>query len=200
MKVITGCAVLLMAAVASANLLTNPGFEADNSLTGWNQTDWYVGTGADAHSGSNGAAYWVPADRLSGEYYVAAQSVSVTSGLTYNASMWLRTVSFNASESFMEVVFQDGAGSWIGQTNTIPVTGVTAYNQYLLNGLVAPAGAVTAMVRAVVHTTGATTDNAWHTFDDFNFDAVIPEPGTLTLCLTGIGFGSILMHRRRKNG
>ena len=63
----------------------------------------------------------------------------------------------------------------------------------------APAGAVTAMVRAVIHTTGATTDNAWYTFDDFSFEAV-PEPGTLAMCLMGIGFGAIVMHRRRRNG
>ena len=199
MKVITGCAVLLVsAAVASANLMTNPGFESGD-LTGWEQSGWYVGTGADAHSGTYGGAYAVPAGRPSGDYYVALQYIPVTAGLSYNASMWDRTVLFNPSESFLEVVFHDSSGSWIGQTDTAAVTTSVAYTQYTLNGLIAPAGAVTASVRAVVHTTGLTTDNAWHTFDDFQFD-VVPEPGTLALCLVGMGFGSILMHRRRKNG
>jgi hypothetical protein len=200
MKVVTGCAVLLMSgAVASANLLTNPGFETGTDMTGWQQSGWYIGNGADAYSGSNGAAYYVPAERAAGDYYVALQSVPVSSGLTYSASMWLRTVSFNTSEAFLEVVFHDSSGAWVGQTDTTPAVSNTAYTLYTLNGLVAPAGAVTASVRAVVHTTGVTADNAWYTFDDFSFEAV-PEPGTLALCLMGMGFGSILMHRRRKNG
>ena len=200
-KMMTGCAVLLVsAAVASANLLTNPGFETtDTGMPGWDAAGWYVGHDADAHGGTNGLAYYVPAARGAGDYYVAMQSVPVTEGLNYDASMWLRTVSFNTSEAFMEVVFQDGAGGWVGQTASTAVTGVTAYAQYSLNALAAPAGAVTAMVRAVIHNTAATTDNAWYTFDDFSFEAV-PEPGTLTMCLIGIGFGSIVMHRRRRNG
>lgn len=196
-----GCAVLLVsAAMASANLLTNPGFETtDTGMPGWDAGGWYIGHDADAYSGTNGLAYFVPNGRANGEYYVAFQSVPVTEGLDYDASMWLRTVSFNTSEAFMEVVFQNDAGGWIGQNLTPATTGVTAYAQYSLNGLTAPAGAVTAMVRAVIHTTDATTDNAWYTFDDFSFEAV-PEPGTLAMCLMGIGFGAIVMHRRRRNG
>ena len=201
MKVITGCAVLLVSAVvASANLLTNPGLETDSNLTGWEQSGWYVGTGADAHSGSNGAAYWTPSGRPSGDYYVALQYVPVTAGQTYDVSAWMRTVSFNTSEAFVEVDFNNASGGFTLQTNTAPVGGVTAYNQYSLNGLIAPAGSLSASVRAVVHTTGATADNAWYTFDDFQFNQVVPEPGTLALCLMGMGFGSILVHRRRRNG
>lgn len=197
------CVVLLVTAgLASANLLTNPGFEDSASLTGWTQLgqeDWYLGTGADAHTGTNGLAYYVPSGKSAGDYYIALQSVAVTGGESYDASTWLRAVSFNSSEAFLEVVFQDNTGAWIGQSLTTSATGVTDYNQYTLSALVAPVSAVTAMVRAVVHTTDVTTDNAWYTFDDFSFDAV-PEPGTLAMCVMGIGFGSILMHRRRRNG
>lgn len=199
-KWISGFTMLLVSAVAaSANLLTNPGLETGTDMTGWQQSGWYIGNGADAHSGSNGAAYYVPADRASGDYYVAAQYTPVTEGYTCDASMWLRTVSFNQSEAFMELVFHDSSGGWVGQYSTPVTTGVTAYTQYTLSGLIAPAGAVTASVRAVIHTTALTSDNAWYTFDDFSFDAV-PEPGTLALCLVGMGFGSIMMHRRRRNG
>jgi hypothetical protein len=192
--------LLISAVVASANLLTNPDFETGD-LTGWEQSGWYVGGGADAHGGSYGAAYAVPAGRSAGDYYVALQYVPVTAGLSYDASMWSRAVIFNTSESFLEVVFHDNSGGWIGQTDTAATSSSVAYTQFQLSGLIAPAGAVTASVRAVVHTTGATADNAWHTFDDFNFDqTMIPEPGTLTLCLMGLGFGSVLMHRRRRNG
>ena len=202
-KWVMGCVTLLISAsLASANLLTNPGFEDSASLIGWTQAGeegWYLGTGADAHTGTNGLAYYVPSGKNAGDYYIALQSVAVTGGESYDASMWLRTVSFNSSEAFLEVVFQDDTGAWIGQSLTTSATGLTDYNQYTLNSLVAPALAVTAMVRAVIHTTDVTTDNAWYTFDDFTFDAV-PEPGTLAMCLVGLGFGSLLMHRRRKNG
>ena len=192
--------LLISGLAASANLLTNPDFETGD-LTGWEQSGWYVGTGADAHSGTYGGAYAVPSGRPSGDYYVALQYVPVTAGLSYDASMWDRAVIFNPSESFLEVVFHNSSGGWLGQTDTAAVTSSQAYAQYTLNGLVAPAGSVTASVRAVVHTTGVTTDNAWHTFDDFNFaQTAIPEPGTLAMCLMGMGFGSILMHRRRRNG
>ena len=188
-------AAVALCQMVSANLLTNPGFETtDTGLPGWEQADWYVGHGSDAHSGTNGMAYWVPNGRGNGDYYVALQSVPVVGGVSYDASMWLRTVSFNTSEAFMEVVFQDSAGSWIGQSGTTPVGGSTDYTQYSLNALAAPAAAVTAMVRAVVHTTGATTDNAWYTFDDFSFDAV-PEPGTFALF--GLGLLGFLRLRRK---
>lgn len=200
MKVITGCAVLLVSvALASANLLTNPGFEnGGGDLSGWDQSGWYAGSGGDAHSGTYGLAYAVPDGRPQGDYYVAAQYVPVTAGLTYDASMWLRTVGNNESESFLEVVFHDSTGGWIGQHGTTPVAGETAYTQYTLDDLVAPAGAVTASVRAVVHTTAVTTSPSWQTFDDFSL-AAIPEPGTLALCLVGAA-GYLVRRRRQKNG
>ena len=200
-KWVVGCALwLVTAGLAAANLLTNPGFETGD-LTGWEQSGWYTGTGADANSGTYGGAYAVPSGSPAGDYYVMLQYVPVTAGETYEASMWNRTVIFNTSKSFLEVVFHDSSGGWIGQTGTTPVSTTTAYTEYSLDALVAPAGAVTASIRAVVHTTGsaATTDNAWHTFDDFNFD-VIPEPGTLALGLIGTGIGFVMKHRRRKNG
>ena len=200
-KWVAGCAVLLVTAgLAAANLLTNPGFETRAS-TGWGRGGLYTGPGPRPPCAPAAGAYAVPSGSPAGDYYVALQYVPVTAGQTYEASMWNRTVIFNTSESFMEVVFHDSSGGWVGQTATTPVTLTTAYTEYSLDALLAPAGAVTASVRAVVHTTGssATTDNAWHTFDDFNFD-VIPEPGTLTLGLVGTGIGLILKHRRRRNG
>lgn len=174
---------------ALANLLTNPGFETGD-LSGWEQSGWYVGSGADAHSGTYGAAYHVPSGRPSGDYYVMLQYTPVSAGLSYDAACWLRTVSFNQSEAWLEVVFHDSSGGWVGQFQSPSVTGLTSYTSYTITNMTAPIGAVTASVRAVVHTTAPTTDNAWYTWDDFSFtQQAIPEPTTLGL----VGAGTLLV-------
>lgn len=179
--------VIALAGTAGANLLINPGFET-GTFTGWDAGGWYLGTGADARSGTYGAAYHVPSGRAANDYYVMLQYVPVSAGVPYDASVWLRTVSFNQSRAWLEVVFHNSSGGWVGQFQAPFVTGVTSYTQYSLTNMVAPAGSVTASVRAVVHTTGITTDHAWYTWDDFNF-AAIPEPTTVGL----IGTGALLM-------
>jgi hypothetical protein len=202
MKLMTGCAVLLVsAAVASANLLINPGFESGD-YTGWAQGGWYNGSGGDAHSGTYGASYAVSSNHLGENYFVAEQLVPVTGGETYDLSGWVRIAGTpTTSESFLELRWLNASGGSEGQFGTIHVATQQDYALSSLLAQVAPAGAVTARVALVVHTTATPTDNAWHTFDDINFDmAAIPEPGTFALCLMGMGFGSILMHRRRRNG
>lgn len=180
--------VVMLAGTARANLLINPGFET-GTFTGWEAGGWYLGTGADARSGTYGAAYHVPSGRPSGEYYVMLQYVPVSAGVAYDASTWLRTASFNQSEAWLEVVFHNSSGGWVGQFQAPAVTGITSYAQYSLTNMLAPAGSVTASVRAVVHTTGLTTDNAWYTWDDFSFAQTIPEPTTMAL----LGTGALLM-------
>jgi hypothetical protein len=204
-KVITGCAVLLMsAAVASANLLINPGFEDESTvLAGWSQSGWYAGAGADAHSGTYGASREITSSIGGENYFVTEQYVPVTGNLSYDFSGWMRIAGTpTASESFLELRWMNSSGGSEGQYGTTHVTANQDYAQYSLLEQVAPTLAVTARVALVVHTTGGTiTDTAWHTFDDIDFDVtVIPEPGTLALCLMGLGFGSIVMYRRRKNG
>lgn len=202
MKLITGCAVLLVsAAVASANLLTNPDFETGD-FTGWAQGGWYNGTGGDAHSGTYGASFAISTNNIGENYYVAEQLVPVTGGESYDLKGWVRIAGTpTTSESFLELRWLNAAGGSEGQFGT---THVAVQQDYALSSLlaqVAPGNAVTARVALVVHTTATPTDSAWHTFDDIDFDIqAIPEPGTLALCLMGLGFGSIVVHRRRRNG
>ncbi len=186
-----------LAGPALANLLMNPGFETGD-FSGWDAGGWYAGTGADAHSGTYGAAYWVPSGRSGGDYYVMLQYVPVSAGLAYDASAWLRTVSFNQSEAWLEVVFHDSTGGWVGQFQAGAVTGLTSYTQYSLNNLTAPVGSVTASVRAVVHTTANTTDNAWYTWDDFSMTQTIPEPTTLGLVGAGVMLMAAMKCRRNR--
>jgi len=191
---VAGLVGLLGAGVASGNLLLNGGFETGD-LTDWDGPGWYVGTDADANSGTYGAAYAVPTDTAADNWYVAVQYVDVSEGSKYDASIWARTVNLSASESFLEVVFHDDTGGWLYQTGSVHVTTSQDYGELSINEMQAPAGAVTASVRAVVHTTGTTTDNAWHTFDDASFTQTIPEPTTLAFFGLAVGFLTILRRR-----
>jgi hypothetical protein len=180
---------------ASANLLTNPGFET-GTLNGWDSNGYSIGQDADAHSGAYGAARDIATGIGSGAYFIMDQSVPVTPGLSYDASCWMRYAgTANNSEQFMEIqwVYTDGI-HWDG-VGTTPVSGPQDYTLYQLNNLIAPAGAVSADVRAVVHTTDLTAGaSAQHTFDDFNFAAQIPEPATLGL----FGLAGIILTAMRR--
>lgn len=189
------CALALVSA-ASANLLTNPGFETGD-LSSWTESGWYVGTGGDAQSGTYGAAYYVPAGRSAGDYYILEQLVPVTVGQSYDASFWQRYAGGNESAQWLEVQWVDGVGGimWGNGSSSAPISGSQDYVLASLTGLIAPVGAAQASVRAVVNTTGATTDNAWHTFDNFQFAATIPEPTTLGL--VGAAMAVIGILRRR---
>ena len=199
-RVIVGCVVLLVsAAVASANLLTNPDFETGN-FTGWSQGGWYNGMSGDAHSGLYGACFAISSNNIGENYFVAEQLVPVTGGESYDLSGWVRIAGTpTTSESFLELRWLNASGGSEGQFRTTPVAVQQDYALSTLLAQAAPANAVTARVALVVHTTATPTDAAWHTFDDISFEAV-PEPGTLAMCLMGIGFGAIVMHRRRRNG
>lgn len=200
MKVMRIVAVLLLGlcGVASANLLTNPGFETGD-LTGWDAGGWYVGMGGDAQSGAYGLSYHVPASVGPDGWFVAFQLVSVSEGLSYDASAWLRYAgTANNSEQLLEIQWLNGLGEimWGNGVGSAALSSPHDYSFVELNNLVAPAGAVQASVRAVVHTTGTTTDNAWHTFDNFSFTEAIPEPSTLALL--GVAMGVLGLVRRRK--
>jgi hypothetical protein len=197
-KVIVALVVLAVASWASAELLTDPGFES-GTLNSWVNNGYYVGQNSDAHSGSYGAAVAVPTGVTAGNYYIVDQRVSVTAGLTYDASVWLRTAgTANNSESFLEIQWVNSSDQimWVSPYASVPVSTVQDYTQFSLNTCTAPVGAVKADIRGVVTTTATTTgDTMYLTFDDFSFAQTIPEPGTLGLIGASIGLLAILRAR-----
>ena len=205
-RVVIGLVVLLVAVAfplqpASANLLTNPGFE-NGDLSGWSL--WGPGFRSstwpgDVHSGADGCVNDVdnsPGDEWRGIF----QTVDVTAGQTYEYTAYLKgaNIENTKSESWLELQWFDNSGSQISQVQS---THMTADQDWTLTGsdsYVAPVGAVTASVRWIVHKDPAQTlDNTdWHIADDFTFDQAVPEPAAAGLL--GIGLLAVVHFRSRR--
>jgi len=158
--------------------LTNPGFE--NGLNGWTTfgQGWRTGGGADARNGSLGAVDDVlssDGDTFRGAY----QNVPVVAGLAYSAGVYIKTVSIHSSESWLEIQWYNSSGGLISQNTTAPVTADQPFTLSSLNGIVAPAGAVTAGVRLIVHMPSPPGDSDFQIFDDAYF-VLSNEPVVIT--------------------
>lgn len=190
--------VLAFGGIASANLLTNPDFESGD-LTGWATfgQGWRTGSGGDAHGGTWG----VVCDVLStdgDEWRGLLQAVPVSEGQLYEYLAYQRIVIPESSESWLELQWLNDVGGVISQTQTVHLSAEQSYTLTGFEPLMAPGGAVTASVRAIVHMTSAPAVNGdFHTFDDFSFQAV-PEPGTLALLGLGAVAGIAWRHRRKR--
>lgn len=151
--------------------LSNPGLESD--FTDWLTfgQGWRIGGGGDANSGSKGAVNDVlPSD--TDEFRGLFQNVPVGAGWLYRASVHIRGVVLESSESWLEIQWLNNAGGVISQEKTTNIAADQVYSESALDNLVAPAGAVTASVRAIVRMLNAPSDTDFHLFDDFNFGLI----------------------------
>ncbi len=189
--------------------LSNAGFESD--FTSWNTfgQGWRIGGGGDAHSGSKGAVNDVlPSD---GDGFRGVfQNVPVQAGWPYRASVYIHGVNLQTSESWIEVQWFNSSGGQVGQDNSTHMSSDQPFTLTELNNLVAPAGAVTASVRAVVQMLSPPGDADFHVFDDFDFGlrqatvtgslalSSIPFNGSTTV--TGTGGSGDGDYEFRQNG
>jgi hypothetical protein len=196
MRIVGRSALLgLAACVACSADLINPGFETPGG-DGWSFSgtwgaagSWRDGGVGDAHSGANGATFDA-LDSLAGDsYFVLHQELAASEGQLWTVSGWLRTVNLGNedSESWMEVQFWNGADSVIGQAQSAHLTADQDWIQMSLPDLLAPAGTAKISVRGVVYIDPAgTSQTEFHLFDDFEA-SVVPEPGSITMGLFGLG-------------
>ena len=190
-------AVLLAAAtLASANLITNPGFESGD-LTGWSTfgLGWRTATGADALSETYGLVCDVLDSHTGENWRGVYQNVPVSAGMAYNAGVYVRAVSVANSASWLELQWLDSGGGVISQLQSSTVTSDQAFTYMGLSSVVAPVGAVNASVRGIVNMTALPPggDGDFHIFDDFNV-AAVPEPSSLAL----LAVGSLALGLRRR--
>lgn len=170
--------VAVLASPSPAELLSNRGFETGD-FTGWLTfgQGWRIGAGADAQAGSYGAVNDVlgsDVDPWRGIY----QNVPVVAGETYSASVYVRTLNLESSESWLEIAWKDVAGATVGAVRqSAHVAGDQLFAQVELPTLIAPAGAVTASVNGIVFMAAPpATDADFHVFDEFSFVQLPPNP------------------------
>lgn len=174
------CAGMFAGGGARANLLQNAGFETGD-LAAWTTfgQGWRTGGGADAHSGSVGAIDDVLATDVD-EWRGLYQNVPVIPNNLYSGGSFIRAVSIGNSEAYVEIQFLDAGGNLIEQHQTDRVTADQAFTYSGLDSLLAPAGAVTASVRAIVYRPASPSDLPdFLIFDDFTFENVTPPHAPL---------------------
>ncbi|MBU0679465.1 MAG: PEP-CTERM sorting domain-containing protein [Verrucomicrobia bacterium] len=191
----------LMALSAQANLLLNPDFETGD-FTSWttNAPGWRLGGGADNHtpSGSFGAVNDVSTTDTAGQQYrILQQEMAASPGELWSASVYLRTVNLESSQSFLEVQFWNNSDGVIGQFQSSIVSSDQPFTLMSISDVAAPAGTVKISVRGVIEMVSVPTGNTdFHIFDDFEA-TVVPEPSTWALISLGAA-GLALIRRRKK--
>ena len=196
---VASCA-MLAASGAWANLTDNPGFETGD-LTDWSTfgLGWRTSTGDDAYESTYGLVCDVLDWHTGEEWRGVYQTIPVTAGLTYDAGVYIRTVSVDTSISFLELQWLDGVGGVISQLQSSTVNGNQPFTLMDISDAVAPAGAVEASLRGIVQMQSLPTsgDSDFHIFDNFTLTAqAVPEPATLTLLALGAA-GLVLRRRSR---
>lgn len=162
-------------------VLNNWGFETGN-FSGWSTfgQGWRTSTGADAFTFTYGAVNDVLTTDVD-EWRGVFQNIPVREGLTYAAGVYIRAVGVESSESWLELQWLDGSGGVISQQSTPAITADQPFLLSSLHNLIAPAGAVTASVRGIVHMISAPVDGPdFHIFDEFYF----LKPVDLTISIT----------------
>ena len=168
------CLVALLAAMpAVAQQLANSGFE--DNLNNWSTfgQGWRTGGGGDAHSGSLGAVNDVQTSD-SDTYRGLFQNVPVIPDNLYSGGAYIRAVNVDNSESWFELQFLDSSGSVIVQHQSTHVATDQGFTFMDIDPVLAPAGAVTASVRAIVYMPSAVGGTDYHIFDDVEFTNVTP--------------------------
>jgi hypothetical protein len=159
---------LMSSAVASANLVNNPGFETGD-FTGWTQSGntEFTFVDGDPHSGTQAA--WLGPQGSRG---FLSQTLATVPGETYELQYWLQHDPFGAGTPN---VFQiSWGGSFI--TNQMDV-GTFLYTDFVFSDLI-PTGTSTELAF------GFREDTDFFQLDDVSVEAAaqaVPEPATLLL-------------------
>ncbi len=189
-------AVGLMAGIAQANMLPNPGFEAGNFAVNHMPDGWTHSSIAwtSAHTwmddGSNKYMQMLPWTSGAWDAYIyTVPDVSVTAGVEYSFSIWAKNPDSAVSNEINAWVgWTDSAGNYSEVKTGIGTVTGTDWAQFDLGSVIAPVDTVAA--RAWFGVASANGTRAVH-LDDAS---MVPEPVTLSL----LGLGVRMLRRRRK--
>ena len=191
-------AVLFVAVPAGAqNLLENPGFETGGFAEGWDVfgQGWRTAGGDDARTGDFGAINDVLTTDDANQFRGIQQTIDADAGLTYTASVFIRTVAQNESSAFLELEFFDGpdaTGAQLARFESPQVFTDQDFMETTIGPVVAPIGTESLRIGGIVFKNATIADDEFLIFDDFS--VVVPEPATLSLAALG---GLALVRRRR---
>lgn len=165
----TGIPVPTPTPIPSTNLLTNPGFELDANNDGrpdsWSSKSYFTRSGAVVLAGTYVGRHL----SASNNGYIITQTVSgITAGRTYNFSGWTNIPATSDSFTYrLQVRWLNSSGSAINTKTAKTYTAATAGWNQAVADLVAPTGAVTAVIRMNVSSL-----NAQIYADEFSFTAL----------------------------
>ncbi|MEZ6190637.1 MAG: PEP-CTERM sorting domain-containing protein [Phycisphaerales bacterium] len=194
---------LACTAPASANLLTNPGFETTPLVddgSGVGKWQPFGGTGValptlsatDSTLPLSGASHLsLQLDNIVNSFAGVFQDVGgLTAGEQITWSGWTMDLGADAGGAEIRIEWRDSVNNVeITRTaNLVPTLTPNVYTQWSLTDVV-PAGADTARVVYAIQSFGA-GPNQWHYVDD---TSVTPEPASMAL----LGLGGLAMLRRR---
>jgi hypothetical protein len=191
--------LLVSPAIASANMLVNPGFEEtgeDGHTTGWYE-DYNSNIFGAMDNPRSGA--WAATCYNDGGM---AQDVVVTPGMAYQLTGYAYIPTGTGGSpwgSYIGVKFKRANGSTTAswEKSDFASEPRDQYNMADSGLIIAPTDAVSASIRF-----GTWASDPWEPvsptdFDDFSFEAV-PEPSSLMLLLTGItGIFGLGLKRRK---
>jgi hypothetical protein len=166
--------LLTLPAAASANLLTNPGFETGN-FSGW--TPYAYGSenvsSANPHTGQYEA-------RIYNNGWIT-QTVNLTPNIAYKLSSYLYMPQ-DGGDAAISITFYNSTGttSFQQERSWVRIPGNQQYEKIETDWLTAPDYTAYAKVRCSVDSAGSYID-----FDDVSLD-VIPEPSSLLILLSGL--------------
>lgn len=188
---------------ASANMVTDPGFEGVGSGA-WNP--WsshgnmnvsfdYSAVPANVYEGSESFAIQWSSTVPQWNLVEAKQDFSVTAGYDWNASIYAKSQPLNGAEAYLETIFLDAGMNEVGKMKSEALTGLQDWTLLSNVGKVAD-NATSARFRLVVFTSGGDSSSGSVFFDNASATASIPEPATVSLL--GLAMGLLVYARRSR--